>query len=149
MRWRYAGYACNLRAVKLVSTDIIHPGGWQGLESSESTQVVEKMGSIFTAWFLMVGRIILSVCMHTHARLEALLRTIRCKGLELALSSEEAFTPVKREYNVEVLPHHPVYIQPSPLSAEKHLLTCCQATFQIKAKHLWDAGFKETHWVLK
>lgn len=60
------------------------------------------MACVFNAWFLMVWRIILSGCMCTHTHLEALLRTIRDNGLELALSSEEAFTPVESEYNVNV-----------------------------------------------
>ena len=60
------------------------------------------MACIFNAWFLMLWRIILSGCMHTHTHLEALLRTVRDNRLELALSSEKAFTPVKSEYNVDV-----------------------------------------------
>lgn len=119
----------NLRAVKLVSRDIIHPGGWQGLESSESTQVEDEMACIFNAWFLMVWRIILSGCMHTHTHLEVSLRTIRDNRLELALSSEKAFTPVKSEYNVDVKCYHITQFTSNLHRCERRSITDLAGTY--------------------
>jgi len=103
---------------------------------------------------------------YTHTHSQALLRTIRDNWLELNMSSEcchitqyiSAFAVERREASQIWLVRMPLCVRaehPRSVNAvqgtctQRMKLTGYQATFQIKAKYLWDEEFKETYRLLR